>query len=366
MQEGSSTGGAGILRLLILNLSMDKSHPALAHQFDVANALARHFSQVAVITREECNTTDELEANVSITSFKKTKSYRATDVFRFYKCLLVVLLRFRPDVVFSHMSASLSALASPITALIKTPHYLWYAHTKNNFSLQVSHKFGCEFISSTSGSFPVNRYRPSIIGQGVDPTPFTCDIGTNELGAVTKFVHIGRVDPSKNIDAIIEVVAKLRSLGQPATLNVVGSPIRNESLSYADQLAARWEKGTREGWLRFTPSISKDEVGQTLKLHHVFLHAYEGSLDKVLVEAAMSGIHIATLNQEYHVAFKTKYATNTTPLLDQVHDILKMKPSDRKFELERIRKIALEEHSLDPWIEKIITILMHGAQSPPA
>jgi hypothetical protein len=41
------------------------------------------------------------------------------------------------------------------------------------------------------------------------------------------------------------------------------------------------------------------EVSNILNSHDVFVHAYEGSLDKALIEATLAGIPVITANREY-------------------------------------------------------------------
>ena len=115
-----------------------------------------------------------------------------------------------------------------------------------------------------------------------------------------------------------------------------------------------------EGWLEFIPSIQRSQIPATLREESCFIHAFEGSLDKTLVEATLSGIPVATINKEYIESFGSW--SNLNPLRplnleDEFHALLSCDQVSLDNEISRRRKIAIDNHDLDGWITRLIGIL---------
>lgn len=343
--------------LLILNYVLDRSHPALAHQFDVVDALAKSFDKVIVLTGSYDGT--PCLSNVYVESMNWHRGEPVLNIYRLFRSLIRVLRRNKLDVVFSHMTLIQSAILAPIFKLMRIPHFLWYAHTQESFLLHWVHFISNGIITSSNGSCPISSPKVQAIGQGIKQEVF---VGKGEFSAMpTKCVHIGRTDPSKKIEVIINSVANARHLYPNLTLEIVGSPSNFEGDKYLESLKNKYQIGMAEGWLKFTYAIRRSDVPQKLFEKDIFVHAFIGSLDKSLIEATMAGLSVVTLNREYFNEFPQCRPTEMSSLNQSLLELLELNHKERKARNEAMQARAIANHSFENWVLRLTFILNQGA-----
>jgi glycosyltransferase involved in cell wall biosynthesis len=341
--------------LLIVNHCMDISHPALAHQSEVALALANNFNKVFILTGEINGVS--IPSNVQIYSYKPKYNLLPIMIIKFSVLFLYLITTRKIDIVFSHMSSRHSALMGPILKASMKKHVLWYAHKSKPFTLIVSYFFINQLVTSTKGSCPIEGSKVLYIGQSIDESNFDMkDISNSKL---ENFVHIGRFDPSKDIDLIISEFLKLRRVYSDIKLTIIGNPSDTESLEYKNSLEEKYFEYLHHGVITFQPSVKRTDVGKVLTDFDVFLHAFRGSLDKTLLEATLVGLPVITLNLEYTNNFGTWCTNVNNPniLLDELLCLKKMPVENRNERIQQRRALALKEHTLSKWIEKLTDIL---------
>ncbi len=338
--------------LLVLNYVMDRTHPALSHQVDVVERLAECFSTVTVLTG--VNNYKPTQGNISVisTDWVPGKNFRNT--VRFYSHFFSVMKRRKFSSTFSHMTIIQSALIAPILRILQVRHFVWYAHAKNSTYLRWVHLWSNGILTSTIGSCPIHGKKVTYLGQSIDPNQFK-EKQTNQF-PLRKCVHIGRQDPSKNLDLLIQAVVNLRTRYPTMTLELIGDPLGPDSQMYLTNLKNTWKKELEEGWLVINPAIPRDLIPQTLERSDLFVHAFVGSLDKSLVEATMTRTPVVTLNQEYIREFGS-WSKNNSSLESEFESLLNLTESEL-FEISRKRMVlARENHSLSKWVHKLATIL---------
>jgi len=195
-------------QILIFNFAMDDNHPIFAHQSDIVRMLSRHFSRVVVVTARIGNV--ELPGNVSVygTSWQNGKFF--TNVWNYYRVLIRLKGWRRFEVIFFHMVVYQVILAIPLLLLSKSKKFLWYAHRQNSLALSIACSQMDVVLSSTRGSFPFETSKIKLVGQMVDCEKFKVHFPPN-LSNLRRFVHIGRLDASKQIDKIIEALVSIKS-----------------------------------------------------------------------------------------------------------------------------------------------------------
>jgi glycosyltransferase involved in cell wall biosynthesis len=208
-------------------------------------------------------------------------------------------------------------------------------------------------LTSTPGSCPITSNKVLSIGQGVNPDLFP-QIPFEELD-LQKLVHFGRFDKSKNIDQIIYEVNRMWHLNSQISLKIIGTPENRESKLWADEIKTDWEGAVNAGWLTFAPAVVRKEIPQIMRENGVFIHAFLGSLDKTLIESTMLGVPVICSNKEYMDIFGSWSTSGSKSSLKVEYEAL-MKYSDAEvaIELNRRRECAIENHSIDQWINKLI------------
>jgi glycosyltransferase involved in cell wall biosynthesis len=345
--EASDTPGFSD-NLLVLNYVMDPAHPALAHQVDVVEALAIRFNTVTVLTGKSDWVPTASNIRVFTSNWQPGQNIR--NIYRFYLILIQLIRKYDFLAVFSHMTTVQSCLAGPILRLLKVHHCLWYAHAKNSTLLRIAYFWVDKLMTSTDGSCPLKGKKILYLGQSIDQEKFKPQ-RTARL-TFKKFVHIGRADPSKNLNLIIETVSQFRKLDEGITLELVGNPSGARQQSELDKLKQIWADGAQEGWLLFSPAIPRAEISKLLNQYDVFIHAFQGSLDKTLIEATMTNMPVVTINQEYINEFGS-WGERPVSLESELGSLMNSNLKEIDEEIQHRASIAKEKHSSGIWIGKL-------------
>ena len=342
--------------LLVINYAMDEKSQVFSHQIELVNQLSAKFDQITVLTAQVgvCN----IEKNVKVISFDWVEGKRVSSLLRFLKIFIKTIRSEKFTVLFSHMTSVQSVFVSPITRIIKLKHYLWYAHTSNSIFLKVSRLLSDGIITSTPGSCPLKGSKVYPIGQSINSKKFHKKIQNVE--SIRNLVHIGRFDPSKNIKEIVYEVKKLRSNFPDLKLEVIGSPSSDRFKDYESNVKAKFNSEVQLGWLKFTPHIPRSSLPELLQTYDCFIHSFQGSLDKTIVEATFSGLPVITINNEYRKIFGSWSLIDTgmnNSLKDEAQLLLNLDGSKRQSEVDRRYEVAIEQHELTGWINRLVSIL---------
>jgi glycosyltransferase involved in cell wall biosynthesis len=335
---------------------MDEKHQVFSHQIDLVNKLASQFDSVTVLTGHVgvCRVSN----NVQVINFKWVAGKRVSSLLRFLRIFLRTVIKNRYSVLFSHMTSTHSAFISPITKLLRLKHYLWYAHTSNGVYLRVSKLLTNGIITSTPGSCPLDGEKIYPIGQSIDKNKFEKQQQAHY--PIKKLIHTGRLDPSKNIDLIIEGVESLGKRYPELTLEIVGSPSSDLYKQYAQNLISKFSSHPYNSWLKFTPYIPREDLPKLLRDKDGFIHSFQGSLDKTLVEATFSGIPVITINREYLNIFGSWESSHTYDDLTLENEALvlfKMSEDEIKREVDRRYALAVAQHEVTGWVDRLVKIL---------
>ena len=287
-----------------------------SHQRRVAIAVSRLFSKVDVITLDaEVDNPEILPGNLTIYpvdwNSNKFILYRIFELLKvFFEVLF--LTDHKDTIVFSHMTDLPCALISPISKLFRVPHILWYAHSHYSVYLKISTLFVTRILTSTEGSSPYQGKKLSIIGQMVDEKVFQSHDERSPKQFQT-ILHVGRLDPSKRIVEVIEAFLLTFGLDPDAKLFLIGSPTPGND-DYINQIKAKYVQEIANGRIGFLGKLGSKEVVDWMRKSDVLLHAYRGSLDKVLVEAALLELPILSTNSEFNRVFGTLTTPNNLKL----------------------------------------------------
>lgn len=346
------------MKLLVLNYSMDPRSLVFSHQREVVKRLSLKFEHTFVVTADE-NTGEKIE-NVDIFSSNWIRRKAFKNVIHFYQTVLPVVFPHRKNlIVFSHMTEVQSFLIAPLCRVLGIPHFLWYAHKSKSKYLKLSLPFLSGVVTSTPGSCPVKSSKVHPIGQAID----------HELFSVTKsfpknpplrWYHVGRMDKSKNIDLIIEVFDKLRKAGWSLQLDFYGEPSSNTAKRYFDELKLRYLTNNNSSWLTFHGSVERTRIPQVASQYDGFVHAFQGSLDKAVLEAAMCKRVVVSINPEFEVEFSSTNFTGQTlfdKLALQLLMALEMSEEEQRARIQAFYSIAREHHSLETWINELLEVI---------
>ena len=126
------------------------------------------------------------------------------------------------------------------------------------------------------------------------------------------------------------------------------------SKSLKDQFSAK------SSIVKYCGSIERKQIPEILKGYDCFLHFFEGSLDKSILEATSCGLPVITTNKEY----LNDFGTWSGKMNDDIPTFVKNEFNalnsllDEQFQEELLRRRTLIEkkHSLRNWINQLIEI----------
>jgi len=341
--------------LLVFNYAMDPADPIFSHQFDAVLALSAHFQKVLVLTSKSADRL-QLPHNVHVNSSKWRHGQPIRGSVRFTFNLLLALIRFSPNVTFSHMTEVQSAIAAPILKLLHIPHYLWYAHVSPSRFLKWSHLWCTGIITSTEGSCPIKSNKVHPIGQAINPKDFHF---TPRNGIGKKFIHIGRLDPSKNLEKIIDLLFSSANKGRDYQLLQVGGPSSPKYNVYKKHVFDKYSELIESSSLKIIDSVPRRDIPKQLNKADIFIHAFQGSLDKTLVEATMVGLPVITINLEYRKIFGGWSTEPEATLQQELESYLGLLENNYDIESELRRRclVACNSHSQIHWVGTLASIL---------
>jgi glycosyltransferase involved in cell wall biosynthesis len=335
---------------------MDEKSQVFSHQVDLVNRLADKYELVSVLTGSIGSY--KISSNVKVVSYNWVQGKKFSSLLRFLIKFLQVLWQNKITCIFSHMTSIQSTFISPITRILRVKHYLWYAHTSNNLYLLISRVFTNGIITSTPGSCPIKGQKVFAIGQSVDSKVFSRKLRLET--PITNLIHVGRFDSSKNIESIISGVKQLRDDHPALKLNIVGSPSSDKFQEHMELVKTKFVTDVQLGWLIFTPGIERRKIPDELKRYDCFVHAFQGSLDKTLVEATLSAIPVATINNEYIKEFGKwdfSKSNNDLSLTSELGCLLKLENTRIANEVDRRYEYAISKHDSEGWINRLVNVL---------
>ena len=346
----------GKRHLLILTYEMDDSSQLFSHQVAVVNQLAKLFEEVTVLTGKIGE--HKVDLNVKVISSRWQNGKRIRSIIGFLTIFLTIVLRKRPTAIFSHMTSVQSAFAAPITLLLRIKHYLWYTHSNNNVYLKVSHLFLNGILTATEGSCPIKSTKVKVIGHSIDPLEFSRKEKVNF--PIKKFLHIGRFDPIKNIESIVETISDIKKSHSDLTFDNFGSPSKEEYAEYENKVVKNYSTSQDLKYITFNPSVHRSKIPNIIKSHDAFIHACDAGLDKSILEATLIGLPVVTINKQYLDVFGNWETTNNAgqiSLTSEAFNLLALSNKDLIVELDRRYKIALQCADIRLWAKKVKDII---------
>ena len=343
-------------RILIFNYAMDENSQVFSHQIEVVNKLSHYFEEVTVLTAHRG--IFKVSPNVNVICSNWVEGHKIRNVVKFYSSFFKLIFQRRYQVIFSHMTSVQSFLASPFTRVFGIKHYLWYAHTSDSYLLRFTKLFTNGIITSTYGSCPLKGKKIYAIGQSINSKLFVNK--KIDKFNFNNFIHIGRLDPSKNIELIISVASKLKKINPELRLKIVGSPSSKKYISYAQKVINHVKNNPDLNWVTFVGKTPRKEIPNILSQSDCFLHAFQGSLDKSLIEATFVGIPVVTINNEYIKNFGSwsdKYSEDNPSFEEELYSLLNFDKDKLNGELDRRFLVASNQHELSHWIERLLFVL---------
>ena len=335
---------------------MDESSQVFSHQIGIVNAIAKYFEKVTVLTGKAG--TYKVSSNVEVFTSNWIPGKRIISSLKVVSLFLKLLYQKRFNLVFSHMTSVQSALVSPVTKMLRIKHYLWYTHTSDNLALRVAHKLTNGVLTATAGSCPITGSKIHVVGHSIDISMFKKKIKVDF--PISRFIHVGRFDASKNIELIINALKSFREHRQDISFVNIGSPSGKNYDSYYKKIIENSNAGVDKVWLDFKMGIPRYLLSETMQKQNAFIHAFEGSLDKAVLEATFMGLPVVTINPEYLKIFGSwdlKHKSINHSLTEELKYLFTLSEVELQKEVNRRYELAKQDYELVGWGMRVSKIL---------
>lgn len=342
--------------LVVIVYAYSKSDPVFAHQRELCIALSKRFSLVTVIADHFDDSWRPKNLNVIVLGKRHLpKQLRFLEILRLIPRAIKENNRI---VIFSFMTETHSIFASLVAKRHKLRHVLWYAHASSPLRLRVATLLVDVVLSSTNGSMTLPSTKTVYIGQGIDEKYF--DFQPNNRSK-QKWIYWGRMDKSKRILEVSSAFLEIAKDNRGLCLTLIGSPTSHKNSKYISKIKGRFAREIANGTLKFESSIQRSKLPRRSATSFGFLHSFNGSLDKSLIEAVFMGIHVVTTNLEFIREFGTFQSTIPIDsygfLQAELTMVLALSEQESlKILLDRLL-IARENHSFTKWESRIYSSL---------
>lgn len=346
-------------KLLVFNLELDLDSRVLASAHDWVEEFAKKYAQVVVYATHVGRT--NLPSNVRVIELGGGSTFmRARAVIRLFGSLIYVFRNKKKIRVFHHMSSRTVAILGPILRLLCVPQILWYSHSKADWSLKIFKSIPSYIVSSSKESVPIkNKKKVSGIGHGIKVSRFGSEEKLLSRDR-SNMIALGRVVPVKNLegalDAMINVDQRVRNkLGVFRMIGPSGlDPIYEEKI-----LEIAKKHGLK---VEISNSLDYSKIPNLLASSSILFSGTPISVDKVCLEAAMSGCFI--ISENHNVLELTGldgvYPTNKIreSILLQLEWLFGLTPKEERQIRKRIIQRSRTLNSLDSLVESVEKIFV--------
>jgi glycosyltransferase involved in cell wall biosynthesis len=195
----------------------------------------------------------------------------------------------------------------------------------------------------------------------VDESIFVSNRNRN-FKSIRTVIHVGRLDPSKQVAEVVQTFLDVFGYRKDVRLFLIGEPTPGNE-NYLEGLKKSFRNEIELGQIVFVGALNKRGVMQEMSNADLLMHAYQGSLDKVLVEAVLMELPIVSSNSEFNAIF----GSSSNPLGDSTNDSLDSQckqfigssPEDILEIVQKRRALAMAQHSLSSWISNFKREIQH-------
>lgn len=349
------------MKLLVITQKVDINDDNLGFFHGWLEEFAERVDKLFVVGLEMGQ--HNLPKNVEVYSMGKERGLsRIGRFFRLQKYLLKNLKEI--DGIFVHMCPIYAIAAFPLSALFRKKIFLWFAHKSYTPTLWLSEKLVNGIVTSSQEGFRMQSGKVDIIGQGIDVKKFVPQNTKKERkNASFHIITAGRINPSKDIEILIEAIAHLINLRGFKNLNfsIIGSNFTEEFEPHLRQLKELCKERAIDRYIDFTGGVPHGSMPDIFHGADLFIHASKtGSMDKVVLEAMASGMPVISSSEAYRdilgsidkgLCFREGDAAS---LAEKIDRFTKISGEDRSRLTSYLRNFVVENHNLDNLVGKII------------
>ncbi len=332
------------MKLLIVTQKVDRQDPILGFFVAWLAEFANHCDRVTVLAQSVAS--HNLPDNVEVISLgKDSGANNVAQVASFWKQALAKRRAY--DRVFVHMTPIWIVLGAPLWLTMHKRMFLWYEIKRGSWKLSLALRLVRNVFAATEHGLPTVSSKQVIVGHGIDTTLFT---PRPELREPHHLVAVGRLTRVKHYEVIIRALSML----QHCRLTIAGGIITEQDkvteqsikelmhdLGVADRVEIGW--------------IGPDQMPQLLQRADCMLHASQGGLDKVVLQAMSCGCPVVTTSEAAQSVLPEQCHASHESMAEKARAILALSSDARQSLCGELRSTVEANHSLSQCIMRIIS-----------
>lgn len=295
------------MKLVFITQKLAFGDPLMGFTHTWVEALAREVDELIVIANE----VGAVHLSPSIAIHSLGKESHASKFKRFVRLNQILKAQKNVDAIFCHQCPIYLLSALPTSKLKHIPLYLWYAHGHASLTAKIAAKFARQVFTSSPFALTIDHPQKKIMGQGVD-TAFWENLRKTYQTHEIRMVHLGRLSPVKNITAMIELTAKLKSLNYKVRLDLIGDPATAADQKYLLDLLKLTHDLNVTPDVNFLGGMGHEKVKVALSESDYTLgFSTSGAIDKSLIETVCAGLIPITYNPSFLYSLKSVFLKDT-------------------------------------------------------
>lgn len=340
----------GKLRVLVTVQAVDLDDPLHGFFHDWLTHASQVFAEVTVLALRTGRA--NLPANVHVVPLRPAGSRSR---WRVVATLWRESWRRRAsyDVVFVRGDARYVLVGRWLWRLLGKRVAFWYAHYKVTTEALLAGRHADVLVASVRESCSHPRLKPELLGQAIDGQRFSP--AAERTFKLVRLLVLGRLSRVKRVEEIVEAF-RASGVADRATLSIIG-PATDPA--YAAELAQLVANDPHVTWQ--PQPVPYDQLPQTLRDYDVLVNAYEASLDKSIVEAAMCGLAVVVATHGLDPILPPELswlvAGDVPSRTAAIRRLVELPPDQLRQLGLRLRQLCLEHHSLDSQLVRLEAVL---------
>jgi len=287
---------------------------------------------------------------------------------RWLKQMTKILRSAKPDIVFTHMTPTYSALAWPFAKAAGIPIVTWFSYPgmKSNLFLRLGHAASDRIVSISEETYPLTQEKTVALGHSIDMNVFRPPVDETRTGGL---LCVGRIYPPKNHWVMIDALSQLKRKGIPLKCHIVGGMAQKGG--YREKLIGWIRKFDVVEEITFGIAISNENLPATYGNHRIHVNCRH-VLDKTGLEAMACGTLAVAPRDKFSEDFYgpltdlfTFERDSPESLAATLERLLALPPTEAKRLGLELRQIVEDRFSLDRLMKKLIAVFKDAITRQP-
>lgn len=344
------------MRLLIFTQTVNRTDSSLGYYHGWLRELAKHFEHLIVSALRVGEY--DLPQNVTVIPLRPWK-YRARLRTSMRVLWVTWTCRHDYDAVLVHMNQEYLLVAGWLFRLLGKRVYFWRNHYDGNVLTDSAAAF-CDKIFYTSKSSYTARYvQARQMPVGVDVGACHLDEPIERLPHTVLF--LGRFDPSKRPDLVVEALGKIAQKRLRFTATFVGGP-SDPASTFPAAVAARAQALGIADTITFAGPVANTETYRYYRSHTIYVNCgRSGMLDKSLFKSIACGCLPIFTSADMRDIIGSEFAYqdgDADDLARRLEEALALSEESRRQRMETFEEKAVTTQTL-PVLAKRLAEEMH-------